>query len=163
MAITFTFCHMDSCLEAARFTHLQQVKKQLVLFLFGSFLIISCQKGSSFISNFKQIGHKKISVITRRLKRPRRQGSQEERKTQKSEHPTSPIRTWLYEVKMPKIKLQVGNKWGHHRLKRPNNHSWGCHNHWAGCLQHEFIHLFWHCNVKKTTMHVLDLLHCAIG
>ena len=87
MAITFTFCHMDSCLEAARFTHLQQVKKQLVLFLFGSFLIISCQKGSSFISNFKQIGYKKISVITRRLKRPRRQGSQEERKTQKSEHP----------------------------------------------------------------------------
>ena len=60
-----------------------------------------------------------------------------------------PIRTWLYEVKMPKIKLQVGNNRGHHGLKRPNNHSWGCHNHWAGCLQHEFIHLFWHCNVKK--------------
>ena len=46
LAITFTFCHMDSCLEAVRFAHLQQV-----LFTFSSLhpaLIIPCNSIQRF-------------------------------------------------------------------------------------------------------------------
>ena len=80
---------------------------------FDFYLVLSWQ---SVHQRFKEIGYKKDSVITRRLKTPRRQGSQEERKTPKSEHPTSPIRTWLYEGKNAKNKT---SGWQQPRPPRP--------------------------------------------